>query len=959
MPTDVTETIESFAFEGLLSAGVAIALAVALAALAAWLLWRERPLLGNRWATAFWALRVVAIAVLFWMLAGPTNLTIQRLTQPQSIAVLVDASGSMDVVDPQIATEDLRWMLAASNETSAVAMCDRAVVALATASAASDEAFAGVSEHRPLREVENTVAAAEQSATRSAELLKQVVELIGRQNDPLADRAERIIALVEGPIRDAGQAFQGEAAASDTQASPLTEAAASYAELLRGARRRSSSLARDMARWRAESGTPSGGFAADGARRERVAALLAALEQGPLKSLAPDCRIRRLRFDQSVSVRETSETDLSQASSSRPTPVAYDPRSATDDAYETEAVLGTNDPTQAATDLSAALEQVEKLRAEESLRMAILITDGRHNAYESSSPQDVATRLSDVPVHVVPVGVSKPVRDLLIHRVEAPSAVVLRDTAAIEVLVTAFDCEGEQIEVTLRQEGEEIDRQTFSVSRERSDHEVIFRVAAEEVGLKQYEIEVEPVSDEASLTNNLSAAAFEVVRDKLRVLLADRAPRYEYRYLQQLFRRDEHVDFDEFLTLPELHATGSRRATATLPVTEEEWSEYDVVLLGDLGPEHLTADRQRSLLDYVRQGGNVILVAGKEHMPGAFVRGPLAELSPVEEGPPVDPRAGYAVGMTEEARLVSAVQIRDSAAESQMAWESTFRLAPIYGLSRFNRAKPTTQTLLEAIPLQSSSRFDRDAPSLFCWAPIGAGRVAYLAAPQSYLLRFRRGDRDHHRFWGQTLRWITAATVGSGTDRVRIETDRNSYDRGQPVEVTVWLNDQRGRPVLDAEFAAAARSLDAAVAQVGMRPDGDVPGRYVGVFDRLPIGAYEIVPTGELIDELTRSSTAESESTASDAISAVSTLITVQAAGNVEQLNTQSNRPLLEQIAELTGGQVLPPTAVAEVLRLESLSPEVSETTQRTSLWNRWSYLFIVLGCLFTEWAVRKQKGLA
>jgi hypothetical protein len=75
-------------------------------------------------------------------------------------------------------------------------------------------------------------------------------------------------------------------------------------------------------------------------------------------------------------------------------------------------------------------------------------------------------------------------------------------------------------------------------------------------------------------------------------------------------------------------------------------------------------------------------------------------------------------------------------------------------------------------------------------------------------------------------------------------------------------------------------------------------------------------------------------------------------------LNTQCNRALLEQVAQLTGGQVIPPTAIGEVLELVSFTPDVVSKVERTPLWNRWSSLLIVLGCLFTEWVVRKSKGL-
>jgi hypothetical protein len=106
---------------------------------------------------------------------------------------------------------------------------------------------------------------------------------------------------------------------------------------------------------------------------------------------------------------------------------------------------------------------------------------------------------------------------------------------------------------------------------------------------------------------------------------------------------------------------------------------------------------------------------------------------------------------------------------------------------------------------------------------------------------------------------------------------------------------------------------------------------------------------GKVVDELLKQSTQADE---------VKATITVTASDSVELMNTQCNRALLEQVAQMTGGQVIPPTALSEVLQLVSFTPEVNESIQRTPLWNRWSNLFIVLGCLFTEWVVRKAKGL-
>jgi hypothetical protein len=199
------------------------------------------------------------------------------------------------------------------------------------------------------------------------------------------------------------------------------------------------------------------------------------------------------------------------------------------------------------------------------------------------------------------------------------------------------------------------------------------------------------------------------------------------------------------------------------------------------------------------------------------------------------------------------------------------------------------------------------------------------------------------------LRWVTAAGAGAGSDVVRLQTDRTRYANGEPVEVTVWLKDPGGRPLEGEEIQVEARSFNNEAVGVEMAPDPQVPGRYFGTFADLTAGAYQLAVRGKAVDELLKQSTQADE---------VKATITVTASDSLELMNTQCNRALLEQVAQMTGGQVIPPTALSEVLQLVSFAPEVNESIQRTPLWNRWSNLFIVLGCLFTEWMVRKGKGL-
>jgi hypothetical protein len=68
---------------------------------------------------------------------------------------------------------------------------------------------------------------------------------------------------------------------------------------------------------------------------------------------------------------------------------------------------------------------------------------------------------------------------------------------------------------------------------------------------------------------------------------------------------------------------------------------------------------------------------------------------------------------------------------------------------------------------------------------------------------------------------------------------------------------------------------------------------------------------------------------------------------------------LANQIAEATGGQVLPPTAVEEIVALTNLKPEITETIETQPIWVRWKFLWLVFACLQTEWIIRKWKGLS
>ncbi len=930
---------ENLIFDGALALPTAITLGVLLVGITTLLLFRDRRAIGPAWAILFWFTRLSAVGLALWMAVGPTMEKIERTSTPQSIAIIADQSESMSVVDPPDGAEEVRWTLAAEKETSeplpgeiAMIAADRAGVALAVANQHCQTTLRLLAEHRPLDKLRGCLESVRVAVGRAGKHCETISDEFAGSRDDIVERLARVETLLEGPIAESLEAAEKAVTErSDAVVEELITAVGQLADGLSSALRRIDSLAGDLLKERVE--RTSGTFAAaeNFNRREKTVQALQALERGAFMNLPDDVRVNRFHFDALLTPVSGERAWENDPQSEEPDKRAR---------------------TVAATNLSVVLEQLAKARTADATRLAVVYTDGRHTALDGATPQEVAAELNDLPVFVVPVGSAALVRDLVVHRVSAPSTVVERDSAVIEAIVTAFDSDGMQSEIVLRHEGKIIDRKPLDFTGDRIDRRVQFDVYAEELGWQEYELALAPIDGEASQANNVTPVSWEVVKDKFRVLLSDGVSQWEYRYLQQLFRRDPHVECDELLFFPRLRGTGNLATKPQFPKTVDDWAMYDVVILGDISPRQLPRVSQEALVEYVRErNGHLILIAGRDHMPQSYEGQPLMELLPVEAlpGPMYD---SYTVSLTDEGRVHSALAIEDGAKLSEMAWQDVYDQKPLGGVSVFCKPKATARTLIEAIPYGTAVELPDDhaqQAAFLCWHQVGAGKVVYLSSPQTWKLRFRRDDRRHHRFWGQMLRWITATNLGSGFDLVRLSTDQTHYGVNEPVEVTVWLKDQTGRPLADQEVQVAARVLEETVSSVPLVADDEIAGRYTASLKGLAPGAYEILVEGSVVDQLLSGQTEQKN---------VRSLVSIESSDSLEMMDTRCDRALLEQIAKTTGGRVVPPTAVAEVLELASLSPELHENIERTPLWDRWANLWIVLGCLFVEWIVRKAKGL-
>jgi hypothetical protein len=105
-----------------------------------------------------------------------------------------------------------------------------------------------------------------------------------------------------------------------------------------------------------------------------------------------------------------------------------------------------------------------------------------------------------------------------------------------------------------------------------------------------------------------------VIDDEIRVLLAERLPRWEFRYLKSILQRDKKMQMDSILFNPD-HAYRNRTRKVeeeSLPESLEEWCRYRVALLGDLTENELTPAHQELLRRWVIEAGGNLIACGKK-----------------------------------------------------------------------------------------------------------------------------------------------------------------------------------------------------------------------------------------------------------------------------------------------------------------------------------------------------------
>jgi hypothetical protein len=593
------------------------------------------------------------------------------------------------------------------------------------------------------------------------------------------------------------------------------------------------------------------------------------------------------------------------------------------------------------TALGDAAREVMNRKRGQPLAAILLVTDGANNS--GTQPREIASlcRQEGLPLYIYGVGITSP-RDIIVGNLFAPDVSFVKDEVAVTVRLKSQGLAGQEAELVLKLGPEVVARRTVTFAAD-GEQVVPMQFVPQAPGEFDLTASIDPRPDETVQDNNARTQRLRVVDTKIKVLLVDQSPRWEFRYLQAMLLRDRRVDLKCVLVEadPDVARAKDSPYLEKFPARKEDLFQYDLVLYGDVDPKAVSAAQLENLSELVsRFGGALVLIAGRRFAPQAYRRGIMDNMLPVEyDSLAIEPAQDAAaekpihLELTSAGRANSMLRLSDKPEENVALWKE---LPPVYWVAKVSRPKPAAEVLLVDPDPAKETRFGK--MPVVAVQQYGLGQVMFVGTDNTWRWRKNVGDRYYTTLWGQIAQRVSLQRLLGVSKRTQLSTDRQNYMTGDRVTVYARLYSTGYEPMREPSVKGiyGLKNGTGPRPEVTLRPIPEQPGLYRGEFVAPAAGAYQFFVEHDLNAPL--------EFNVNEP--------------QFELGETAMNEPLLRELAAASGG------AFFREEDLHRLPETISSKTERVrsplevELWASPFYFLILLGVVTVEWVLRKMSYL-
>ena len=591
------------------------------------------------------------------------------------------------------------------------------------------------------------------------------------------------------------------------------------------------------------------------------------------------------------------------------------------------------------------------------LSALVVVTDGADNAAVEVNDALLALRARALPVFTIGLGSERFLRDIEVQRVEAPRRVLKNGTLVADVLIRQRGFDGETVPLIVEDEGRIVARADILMPAGSDASPVRITARLTDPGARTLTFRI-PVQEREQVAENNAQRALVQVRDaREKILYIEGAPRYEVRFIREAVELDSNIQLvllqrtadGKFLRL---NVDNGDELVAGFPKTRAELYRYTAVVLGDIEASFFTHDQLVMLADFVSVRGGGLLQLGGRHAfsEGGYAGTPLAEIMPlVVEGPAVADSltffADLSATLTPAGLAHAVTQIGDGKLSAADKWKS---LPPVTTVNRIRKVKPGAVVLIKGtVPVggragtPGETSFKYEQPIL-AYQRFGRGLAVSLPVQDDW--QWKMGaevavdDVSFQTFWRQLLRWIASDTPG----RLEARATPDQVNPKSPVQLRAIVVDSAFERLNEAKVTAQVTSPSGVKHDVTLDWAVERDGEYRGLF----------TPTEEGIHRV-RVTAATSSGTVGD------TTFIRAAALDAEYMMAEMRRPLLQRIADETGGRFYTADQVGTLPDDIAMTKRGVTVVNQMDLWDMPVVFLLLVGLVSAEWGYRKLRGLA
>ena len=643
-----------------------------------------------------------------------------------------------------------------------------------------------------------------------------------------------------------------------------------------------------------------------------------------------------------------------------------------------------------ASSIGTTLRTIANRYANRPLAGIILLTDGAATDM-TNQPYDLSNM---PPVYPVVTGSSRTQKDIAVSNVSVSQTSFEDAPVTVQADIDTTGYSGKTIAIDLHDDsGKLVEHKTEDIGRDEQKKVAEFRLKPEQNGILFYNIDVKEqtgsgsstlsdASSEATMVNNKQTFVVDRGGGPYRILYVTGSPNWEYKFLRRAVEDDKQIDLVALIrvakrepkfnwighagedtnplyrgfgnqgdenaeqydqpVLIRLNTSDQEELRDGFPKSEEDLYKYHAIILDDVESEFFTTPQMSLIRKFVAdRGGGFMMLGGRESFQsGDYQDTSIAQILPVYlDKLPDNPTSGQMhINLSKEGWLQPWARLRDNETDERRRLSE---MPPFKVLNRMDSIKPGA-----SVVAYISNEYSQQFPALVV-ERFGNGRSASLTVGDIWRWGMKNSDMhaDMDKFWRQTLRWLVSDVPERITIRITEKTDQTN----QPVALRVNVRDKQFEPMDNVSVAIEVNEPQGTQTLLKAEPVLNESGTFEATYIPRANGGY-------LAQAVVKENKDNQETEVGKAQTGWATELDA-----LEFRSIKTNRPLLEKIAQQTGGKVIEIDDLDSFVRsLPKKEVPVTETWTRP-LWDLpWvsqAVFIAILLCFIGEWILRRWKG--